>query len=799
MTMLFARMFRTFPRLAGLAVAVLATLLAPATVQAQSTATWTGGGGSGNWSTSSNWTVIPTTSGSWALVFGGTTQTTGTNTIGTITVNSLSFTNDGSAGKTGLFTLSGSTLSLTASAVITTTATSGGSLGSGDVVSNPLSLGGATAITLGSGHNLTLSGDISGGGSLAMDVSGGTATLNLTGSSTYSGGTTITGGVVQNGSTASDFYDDAFGTGGIVVSGSGTLRLRNGSTIDNNLTLSGSGGGLGALRGSFGTGNQTATVRGSVTLAGDATIQATATASGTNGTLRLEGPVSLGGNTLTLSPFLVNVTGTPLQIDVTGIISDSGAVVVSGSGASVVQLSNANAYSGGTTITSGILRVGDIAALGTGGLTANGGTLDLNGRNLVVGALSGSSSGLITSLTSGAASLTVNSAVTSTYAGAITNGSGAVSLNKTGSGSLNLTGSSSYSGGTTITGGVVQNGLTASDFYNHAFGTGDIVVSGSGTLRVRNGSTITNNLTLSGSGGGLGALRGSFGTADQVATLKGSVTLAGDATIQATANAGGERGKLVLEGPVNLGGNKLTLSPSLANVVGTPLAIELRGLVYGTGSVVVSGSGSSVVLMDKANTYSGGTTLESGILRVGNNDALGTGGVVVNGGTLDVNGKSLDVASLQMSDPGTVLMSISGTGAGQFAQVLADGTVTFGGSLAIDFTQAGFATGDAWQLFSSSTSTFSGGFASIAATGAYGNVSFTEISDGEWRSDLISGNQWLMFYENNLHAVDGRFGAGQLVVVPEPSTVTCAGIGIAIAAWGMRRSRSRRTLHRGAV
>ncbi|NCY03124.1 MAG: hypothetical protein EBX36_09520, partial [Planctomycetia bacterium] len=109
---------------------MLATLLVPATGRAQSTATWTGNGGSGDWSTSSNWTPDkPGTSGSWTLLFGGTTQTTGTNTIGTITVSSLSFTNDGASGKTALFTLSGSTLALS-SATLTTTATSGGSLGS---------------------------------------------------------------------------------------------------------------------------------------------------------------------------------------------------------------------------------------------------------------------------------------------------------------------------------------------------------------------------------------------------------------------------------------------------------------------------------------------------------------------------------------------------------------------------------------------------------------------------------------------------------------------------------------------
>ena len=751
-------------------------------------ATWTGVGNSGDWSTTLNWSTIPTTSGSWNLVFGGGTYTTSTNTIGTITLGTMAFTNDDSAGQTATFTLSGSTLALSNATITTTGTTSGGTIT--DTVGNALSLTAVNTILLGSGHNLTLSGAIDGVGSLAAT---GPGTLNLTGSSnSYSGGTTITGGIVQNGLTAEDFFNSAFGTGDIAVSGSGAVRIRNNSTITNNFTLSGSGAGIGALRGSFGTANQTATILGSVTLTGDAMIQTAATASGTGGKLVLAGAVNLGSNTLTLNPNMAASTSSPLGIDVTGVVSGSGSLVVSGTGVTVVYMNNANTYSGGTTLEAGILRVGNDSALGTGGLAVNGGTLDLNGRSLLVGALSGSTAGLITSTATGSASLTVNSASTSTYAGSISNGTGIVSLVKTGGGTLNLNGSSSYSGGTTITGGIIQNGLMAGDYVDSAFGTGDIAVSGSGAVRIRNNSTITNNFTLSGSGAGIGALRGSFGTANQTATILGSVTLTGDAMIQTAATASGTGGKLVLAGAVNLGSNTLTLNPNMAASTSSPLGIDVTGVVSGSGSVVVRGTGSTVVFMNNANTYSGGTTLESGILRVGNGSALGTGGLAVNGGTLDVNGKALSVASLQLSDPATALMSISGTGVGDFAHVISSGAVDFAGTLLLDFTQNGFATGDSWQLFSSGSSSFSGGFSSIMAAGAYGPLAFTEISTGEWRADIgTPGSQWFMFYENNNHNFQGRFAAGQLVLVPEPSTLVCAGIGIAIAAWSRIRKHRR--------
>ncbi|MFM8890841.1 MAG: hypothetical protein ACKOTB_04295, partial [Planctomycetia bacterium] len=89
-------------------------------------ATWTGNVSS-SWSGTNNWSTRPQTNGTWGLVFGGSQQTTSTNDIGTITTSSLQFTNDGSLGKTAVFTLSGSPLALS-SATITTSSTTGGAL-----------------------------------------------------------------------------------------------------------------------------------------------------------------------------------------------------------------------------------------------------------------------------------------------------------------------------------------------------------------------------------------------------------------------------------------------------------------------------------------------------------------------------------------------------------------------------------------------------------------------------------------------------------------------------------------------
>ena len=65
------------------------------------------------------------------------------------------------------------------------------------------------------------------------------------------------------------------------------------------------------------------------------------------------------------------------------------------------MLSQANTYSGGTTISGGVLQLGNSTALGTGSLTVNtSGTLDLHGYGPSITVLSGS--GTILNATSGA-------------------------------------------------------------------------------------------------------------------------------------------------------------------------------------------------------------------------------------------------------------------------------------------------------------------------------------------------------------------------------------------------------------
>src|SRR5206468_3109773 len=83
-----------------------------------------------------------------------------------------------------------------------------------------------------------------------------------------------------------------------------------------------------------------------------------------NGTLTF-GPAT--GETQTISDVIADETGS-------GFGGTPGSWALSKSGAGTLYLSNANTYSGGTTVTGGTLEIGSNGALGSGALSLQDGT-----------------------------------------------------------------------------------------------------------------------------------------------------------------------------------------------------------------------------------------------------------------------------------------------------------------------------------------------------------------------------------------------------------------------------------------
>ena len=137
------------------------------------------------------------------------------------------------------------------------------------------------------------------------------------------------------------------------------------------------------------------------------------------------------------------------------------------------------------------------------------------------------------------------------------------------------------------------------------------------------------------------------------------------------------------------GGSVLTLAAGS----GTPLvtvqdnAATLSSIITGNQGLTKAGPGTLVLA--GANTYTGGTTLESGILRVLNNNALGGapgGTLTINQGTLEfpANGSSYTIANAVTVPTGaTATIKASGLYSGIWPNLFVSGLITNDGNLAL--------------------------------------------------------------------------------------------------------------------
>ena len=512
-------------------------------------------------------------------------------------------------------------------------------------ISEPVKVGAAT------GGASTLSGAITGTSSLTYQ---GPGTLILTGANTYTGGTTFNAGTLAIGS------DAELGTGGGLTFNGGSLKTTTGlsdsravvlnaggGTIDaagNADTFSGqfTGGGALTVESSVGTGSVTltnstnsytglTTVDGNTTLflTGAGTIAdssavylaangATFDISGTSGTsikslgagYVYNSTVNLGANTLTITNGLTGTDGT-----FGGVITGTGNLTISGG---TETLDGANTYTGGTTINSGatlaLTGIGVIAD--SSYLNIAGGTFDISGvspGSATANNMFGNSSGLVKL---GTKTLNVTGNSDNTFAGVISGGVSSGLSVSVGSGTyLALSGANTYFGATTIN---------------------------TGTLALTNGGSILNS-------NGVSVATGSF---FDISKTTAGATVAG----------------LTGGGIVDLGSKTLTVNIASGNdsFAGTIQDGGLSGAILGQ----LTKTGSGTLTLTGANTYTGATTINAGLLVISADDNLGnsgSGGVTFGGGTLQLNNyaSSLGFANqpVQLGATGTATLggNITGT------------------------------------------------------------------------------------------------------------------------------------------
>ncbi len=452
-----------------------------------------------------------------ALTLGVTGNGTGTLTIdaGTAAIAALSY-NFG-AGGSGTVNLNGGTLRVDAVTETTaagnhvfnfnggTLAATGNSTAFLQGLTNAYVKSGGAFIDTGVfditiAQNLRSDAASPGGG---LTKSGG-GTLTLAGINSYTGNTTILGGVVAVSKASAVLGDTSSGT---AVSSGATLALSGGISYSAGESVSIGG-------------------------AGDGSRGALQSAAGSN---TWNGPVVIAATTGTRIGVQDNST-----LSLPGNITEAaaGSTVIFRAGATVgsdILLSGAgNAWTGPTAIFSnnasgGEVRLGRANALPAASLlqvagNGVGGRLNLNGFDQTVAGLAHSTGGssatgaaIITNSAAAQATLTLTPSGTQTYNGTIQDGAGRIHLIKSGAGTQVLNGNNTYSGNTTVSAGTLKLAQPAlADFsavaiasgakLNLAF-TGDDTVAALVLGGIAAGSGIVNAVTHPAYFAGTGSLR----------------------------------------------------------------------------------------------------------------------------------------------------------------------------------------------------------------------------------------------------------------------------------------------------
>jgi autotransporter-associated beta strand protein len=586
---------------------IVFTILTGSLVPISAQTIWTGGGGDNNWSTANNWNnnVVAANPSLAVLNFAGGVRLT--NTVNANwTVAGINFTN--TAGAFNIGSSGGSTLTINGSGIVnadnslqtlssaialgtnqTWSTTSTGNLAvSGTINTAGFTL--STSPTVDAARTITLSGAVSGAGSLTV---GGVGTTILSGATanTYSGVTTIN---------------------------SGGLRLQKTAGVNaiaGNITIG------------DGTGTDTLTLAANNQIADTSAV--TLNAAGTPvfnlaGFTERVGSIASSntGASITLGNNGSLTAGDAANTTYAGAITGTGTASFTKQGSGTTVLTGANSYAGTTTISAGTLQVGNAGTSGT----------------LGTGAVSNN------------AALSFNRTDSQTVANAI---SGTGALTQAGSGTTTLTGTNSFTGGAAVTAGtlVLQNGSAiGAGTVGTVVSSGATLRLDGGVTAANNGTLSLAGTGVAGAGALVGAnainrWSGNLAlTADATVSTSGANFLALGSTSPAWNRA--------INDPLGntpftpgfedlttfaLGGNTLTLTGTTS--AGDNRAIYVNARMTGAGNVVINMTNPADVARFTANvnTYTGSTTVKNGTLSMSTTPNTYPGDTV-NPGYFGING-----------------------------------------------------------------------------------------------------------------------------------------------------------------
>jgi autotransporter-associated beta strand protein len=560
----------------------------------------------------------------------------------------------------------------------------------------------------------------------------GAGTLTLTGTSYYTGATTIHQGTVALASGATEQ-----GTSAVIVgqnSGdTATLTLGSGSTLTTffgtnpPIVLGQAAGSTGSLVIGSGAGSSGAILGANIVQGGAG-----------GGNVVFNQNYAAGSGSDTVYPFLSAITGN-LQ------------VVQDGPGTTLLQpLANngVNTFSGGIIVNGGTLQLGNNTALPSGNaITVNGGTFDFNGyTSTPIGALTMSGGTLINS--SGNGSIVASSITTASGTIGVPI-AGNTSVVQLGVGTTTLTTTNAYGGYTILHDGRLvlapEASITGTAQIFVGMNSGDIAtlyLENSSTLGV-NGFNTTNDLPVI-----LGQSLGSSGS-----VVIGSGSGSSGAYIAARCFQGGAGGgSMVFDQNYAAGSGSNTVYAFLSDITG-----NLQVIQNGPGTTLLSP-------LYGSNSYSGATTLNGGTLLATTSGALGSStNITVNAGaTLNLGAGDVAFGNQQFTlNGGEFLLSANQTQNFGNWNILGSSIFDLGGTTStLTFNSFSInGTLDIWNWSASSDTIDING----ATDAPYNNVVF--YSDGG-TTEIGTGA-----------IIDGRLEA-----VPEPSPDALLGFGLGALA-----------------
>jgi autotransporter-associated beta strand protein len=633
------------------------------------------------------------------------------------------------------------------------------------------------------------------GASYGSDISGGMAlnklgsnTLTLSGANSHTGGTTLTAGLLNIDSA------QALGTGTFIIAGVGTidnttsaaitLSTNNTQTWNANFTFAGTqdlnlgsgpvtlggdktvtvgdrtltvGGVIGGAYSLIKAGSGTLALGGANTYTGTTLLNAgtlflqnqyalqNSTFSGVAGMLVFDAAVSghaftFGGLSGSFNLDLRDTSANAVALTVgnsnsntySGVISGSGSLTKIGAG--MLTLSDANTFSGKTTVNAGTLSINSESSLGSAPgsftpdqLLLNGGILQTN-ATFSIGANRG-----ITLGTSGG-SLRPNGGTTVTVASVI---DGPGSLTNAGPGAVTLSGLNTYAGGTILSGGQLNINNPS------ALGSGALTIASSCAIDNTSGSPMV--------------------LANHSMAWNGNFKFLGTQNLDLGA------------GPVTLGGNRQVTVTANTLAIGGAIGGNYSLSKFGNGTLVLSG----------INTYTGTTNIVVGALVV--NGSLGGGPVVLNGGNCSLGGSG-SIGGDVTAYSGSTISPGDGIG-----MLTLSGKLTLNGGSRLNFDLATPGSSDQIAMPSSSLllngqqfSDFTFSPQTNFTPGTYSLITARSIQGSLGSS--VSGTV------NGFGASISTSGGNLLLtVVPEPSSVVLVGIAIIGSfAYAWRRKKHKK-------